>query len=159
MTMAPFSVKKANDSTGFLLWQVTALWQRKIAATLRPLDLTQVQFALLASLLWWSNKKTLLTQSMLAEHTKLDTMMTSQVLRTLEKKGLIERRPHPTDTRAKILSLTKKGRDRAFRAVPAVEKADADFFNATASNILQFNESLRSLIHPSLSKSGETYVE
>ena len=49
--MTPFSVQEADESTGFLLWQVTMLWQRRIAAVLRPQGLTQVQFALLASLL------------------------------------------------------------------------------------------------------------
>lgn len=36
-------------SPGFLLWHVTLRWQRAITAALRPLDLTHVQFVLLAS--------------------------------------------------------------------------------------------------------------
>lgn len=157
--MAPFSVKEANDSTGFLLWQVTALWQRKIAATLRPYGLTQVQFALLASLLWLSNKKTLITQTMLAQHTKLDGMMTSQVLRALEKKGFIERQPHPSDTRAKILSLTALGRKRIWAAVPAVEAADTEFFSAMSVKLKHFNASLRALIQPLHHSQEKVYVE
>src|SRR5260370_30828241 len=34
----------ADDSPGFLLWQVTLRWQRDIATALAPLDLTHVQF-------------------------------------------------------------------------------------------------------------------
>lgn len=146
--IAPFSEKEANDSTGFLLWQVTAVWQRSIAAILRPHGITQVQYALLAGLLWLSNKESLITQAMLARLTKLDSMMTSQVLRTLESKGFVERKLHPIDTRAKILRLTKSGRALAWKTVPDVEKADATFFNTMGSNRKQFNELLRFLINP-----------
>ena len=144
----PFSVQEADESTGFLLWQVTMLWQRRIAAALRPQGLTQVQFALLASLLWLSKKEGLTSQAALARHAKLDIMMTSQVLRTLQAKGLVERKPHPGDTRAKLPVLTRKGRFCAFKAVPAVEKADANFFNAIGSQQTGFNKSLRALINP-----------
>ena len=41
------------------------------------------------------------TQARLASYAHLDIMMTSQVLRTLEKKRLLERASHPTDHRAK----------------------------------------------------------
>jgi DNA-binding MarR family transcriptional regulator len=88
---------------------------------LRPHDLTQVQYALLASLLWLSRTERSITQTMLARHTKLDAMMTSQVLRTLEGKGLVDRNAHPSDARAKILALTRRGRALAWEAVPLVE--------------------------------------
>jgi hypothetical protein len=39
-------------SPGFLLWRVGLAWQRLMTATLKPLDLTHVQFVLLASS-WW----------------------------------------------------------------------------------------------------------
>ena len=144
----PFRSKQASDSTGFLLWQVTVLWQRRIAAALRPHGLTQVQFALLASLLWLSNKESAITQAMLARHAKLDVMMTSQVLRALEKKGFVGRHAHPSDTRAKILSLTKSGKALAWSAIPDVEKADAVFFKTLGVQRKKFNKSLLLLIEP-----------
>ena len=45
-----------EESPGFLLWHVTLRWQREIAAALAPLDLTHVQFALLAAT-WWLNSR------------------------------------------------------------------------------------------------------
>ncbi len=143
---APFSVEQASESSGFLLWQVTALWQRRIASALRSLGLTQVQYALLASLLWMSRTQRMITQAMLARHTKLDMMMTSQVLRTLETRGLLERKPHPTDTRAKVLGLTTEGRKLAWQAVPVVEGVDREFFGALGAQLDRFNRSLLSLI-------------
>ena len=142
----PFSVTEANDSSGFLLFQVTALWQRRVAQALRPLELTQVQYALLASLLWLSRKSEDVTQSRLAAHAKLDVMMTSQVLRALEGRGLLERRPHPSDTRAKALRLTAAGRALTTRAVPAVENADAQFFAALGTARAGLNRNLLALI-------------
>ena len=158
----PFSEKEANDSTGFLLWQVTTIWQRAIAAALRPHGITQVQYALLASLLWLSKKENQITQTRLAQHTQLDVMMTSQVLRALEAKGFVRRLPHPKDTRAKLLSLTKNGKALAFKTVPIVEKADAAFFEALGSRRSQFNQFLLSLMRPAFSKrqkSGGNHVE
>ena len=142
----PFSVNEANDSTGFLLWQVTAIWQRKIAAVLRPHSLTQVQFALLASLLWLSRTENRITQTRLSHHAKLDNMMTSQVLRTLEKKGFLKRELCLKDTRAKILTLTEKGTACVWKVIPEVEKADSDFFNKLNTEHSLFNKSLQSLI-------------
>ncbi len=127
MSELPFS-QHADHATGFLLWQVNALWQRQVAAALKPYGLTQVQFALLASILWLSRVDSQLTQVRIARHAKLDVMMTSQVLRTLEQRGLIERDEHPSDTRAKIITLTPLGIERAHLAIPVVERVDDTFF-------------------------------
>ncbi|MBI3229979.1 MAG: MarR family transcriptional regulator [Burkholderiales bacterium] len=136
----------ANESTGFLLWQVNAIWQRNVAAVLRVHDLTQVQFALLASLMWLEKREDWVTQAMLARHAKLDEMMTSQVLRSLEKRGLIERHPHPRDTRAKHLLLTADGRVKTAEALPKVEMVDMEYFAVLANQRKDFNQALRTLI-------------
>ena len=43
-----------NDSPGFLLWHATLRWQRGVAQALAPLDLTHVQFVLLAATSTWA---------------------------------------------------------------------------------------------------------
>lgn len=142
----PFNQPKASDSTGLLLWQLTTQWQRAINAALKPHGLTQVQFVLLASLLWLAKSEPCITQVMLARHTKLDVMMTSQVLRSLEKRGFILRHPHPSDTRAKMLALTPAGQALAIQAVPAVEGVDEVYFGKMGELKQKFNEQLRILI-------------
>lgn len=117
----------AHDSPGLLLWQVTNTWQAAQRAALRPFDLTHVQFVLLASLTWL-NSDTPVTQRELAEHAHTDAMMTSQVLRVLETKGLIDRRSHPADARARALTATVKGAALANTANAAVEAVDQRFF-------------------------------
>lgn len=143
---SPFSVTQTEDSSGFLLWQTTVVWQRRIVAALRPHELTHTQFVLLASLMWLSQRETRITQTRLAQHAQLDLMMTSQVLRSLEKRGLLNRTEHPTDTRAKVLNLTLEGEQKARAAIPDVERTDHDFFNTLGSQTRVFNQQLVQLI-------------
>src|ERR1041385_8352196 len=93
-----FSVESPDDSSGFLLWQVTNLWQREIKKALEKHGLTHSQFVLLASIHWLTLSKQNVTQILLSSHTKIDPMTTSTVLRTLQKKGLLKRQEHETDT-------------------------------------------------------------
>ena len=62
--------------------------------------------------------------------------MTSQVLRTLEGKGLVERRSDPADARSKAISVTEEGRSLTLRAVREVEAVDHDFFASVDSEHL-----------------------
>ncbi|MFE2923327.1 MarR family winged helix-turn-helix transcriptional regulator [Streptomyces goshikiensis] len=119
---------KPGESPGFLLWHATLRWQRDIAAALTPLDLTHVQFVLLACTWWLNGQGERPNQLAVARQAGTDVKMTSQVLRTLEKKGLIEREVDPADTRAKRLRVTALGAELAPRAIAAVEEVDARFF-------------------------------
>lgn len=117
----------AKESPGFALWRVTNRWQAAQRLALRPFGLTHVQFVLLASLTWLQADEPV-TQHALATHAGTDPMMTSQVLRALESAGYIERRPHPTDRRARELIVTAGGRALADDSVRAVEACDHAFF-------------------------------
>lgn len=139
-----FSFGKAEDSPGYLLWQVTTLWQREIKKRLDELNLTHSQYVLLASLLWLAGQDRPVTQIDLSLHSKIDPMTTSTVLRTLEKKGWVQRAEHPTDTRAKTVVLTPAGIDLVRRAIPVVEQTDLSFFSAT--DVGELNGHLRKLI-------------
>ncbi len=126
--MALSRFEQADDSPGFLLWQLTNLWQQRIRAALTPVGVTHVQFVLLASVAWLEQSGALVTQALLARHAHTDMMMTSQVVRALEEKGFFTRKTHPTDTRAKVVSLTDQGREVARRALVVVEETDERFF-------------------------------
>jgi DNA-binding MarR family transcriptional regulator len=120
-----------DSSPGFLLWHVTLRWQRDMAAALAPLRLTHVQFVLLANTWWLNTHGEWPNQLTVAQRAGTDVKMTSQVLRTLEAKGLLTRDVDPADTRARRLRVTDAGADLAARAIDAVEAADAAFFAAT----------------------------
>ena len=117
-----------GESPGFLLWHATLRWQRDIATALAPLDLTHVQFVLLACTWWLNSQGEHPNQLAVARQAGTDVKMTSQVLRALEQKGLVEREVDPADTRAKRLRVTDTGAALAPRAIAAVESADARFF-------------------------------
>ena len=115
-------------SPGFLLWHATLRWQRGVVATLKPLGLTHVQFVLLASTWWLNEQGERPNQIGLAAFAGTDVKMTSQVIRSLERKGLVECEIDPADTRARRLRVTRRGARLAPRAIAAVEQVDADFF-------------------------------
>ena len=115
-------------SPGFLLWHATLRWQRAVAAGLAPLGLTHVQFVLLACTWWLNAEDGPPTQVALARQAGTDVKMTSQVVRTLEAKGLLVREPDPGDTRAKRMRITAEGAALAPKAVEVVERIDAEFF-------------------------------
>jgi DNA-binding MarR family transcriptional regulator len=117
-----------DESPGFLLWHVTLRWQRQIAAALAPLDLTHVQFVLLATTWWMNSRGEDPNQLSLARQAGTDVKMTSEVLRKLEAKGLILRTVDGADARARRLRVTKHGAKLAGQAVATVEAADDTFF-------------------------------
>jgi len=135
-----------TDSTGFLLWQVTNLWQREIKKALEKFDLTHSQFALLACVHWLTLEKQEATQILLSNHTKIDPMTTSTVLKTLHKKGLIKRQEHQTDTRAKTVTLTELGLKNTRQAIKTVEQFDRHFFGVIDKQLTRFNQNLTELI-------------
>jgi DNA-binding MarR family transcriptional regulator len=114
-----------------LLWRVTLSWQRRIRSVLEPYELTHVQFVLLTSL-WWlaDHEDRPPTQARLAQHAGTDPMMTSQVTRKLEARGLLKRALDPADSRARRLHLTAAGRAVVAQALKDVEAADEDYFAA-----------------------------
>jgi DNA-binding MarR family transcriptional regulator len=141
-----FHFKSPNDSPGYLLGQVTMLWQRTLKKVLDPLDLTQTQFVLLAALGWLSKRNNAVTQVDIANQSNADRMMVSKVLRTLQEKGFITRQEHETDTRAKTIRLTTKGEVVLQKALIKVENADLDFFAGLGTKLSSFNKNMVQLI-------------
>jgi len=141
-----FHFKKPEDSPGYLLGQLTMLWQRRLKRVLDPLDLTHTQFALLCALAWLSGESDTVTQIDIAIQSNADRMMVSKVLRTLEDKKFITRHEHPTDTRAKTIRLTTTGEMLLQKAIVSVETADLDFFGGPGINIKTFNSNMAALI-------------
>jgi DNA-binding MarR family transcriptional regulator len=141
-----FHFKSPNDSPGYLLGQLTMLWQRKLKKVLDPLDLTQTQFVLLAALGWLSKNNNAVTQVDIANQSNSDRMMVSKVLRTLEEKGFITRQEHEKDTRAKTIRLTTSGEIVLQKAIIEVENADLDFFATLDTKLSSFNKNMVQLI-------------
>ncbi len=141
-----FSVDKPEESSGFLLWQVTNLWQREIKKALEQFGITHSQFVLMASIHWLTLQKQEVTQVVLSNHTKIDPMTTSTVLRTLQQKGFVQRQEHQTDTRAKVVVLTENGIEVIKKAVIVVESFDTQFFSVLGEKNNELNSHLLTLL-------------
>jgi len=146
----PFSFEKAEDSTGFLLWQVTNLWQREIRKALEQYALTHSQFVLMASIHWLTFEKQDVNQVLLSSHTKIDPMTTSTILRGLQTRSLLQRKIHLSDTRSKSICLTEKGQTIIEQAVKTVEEFDKVFFNTLGHSSQQFNKQLLRLLNQTI---------
>ena len=72
-------------------------------------------------------------------------MTTSQVLRALERKKLVRRADHPSDSRAYALRPTAAGRRLARQLIHLVERADQEFFAALGGDAARFAAMLREL--------------
>src|SRR5262245_29800455 len=79
---------------------------RRTNAALAPLGLTADQFVLLTALAGGEG----VTQKELVGRTGSDPNTMSEMLARLEAKGLVERRRHAEDGRARSVSLTRRGR-------------------------------------------------
>jgi len=120
--------RSAWEKPGFLLWHATLRWQRAVTAALKPTGLTHVQFVLLASTWFLEDRTGPPSQRELAEHAGTDAMMTSQVVRSLEAEGLVERRTDTRDARVKRLTVTAAGRRAAAQALAVIDGIDREFF-------------------------------
>ncbi len=105
-----------------------------------------MQFVVLACLWWIEDHKQLApTQAQLAQQAGIDPMMTSQVARKLELRGLLERHIDRSDSRARQLSLTRSGRALLKGALAEVDAADELYFGALEQERAGFLAALAAL--------------
>lgn len=134
-------------TAGSLVTRVAHRWTRTVNVALQPLDLTYTQVALLAGIhdLLLDGKP--VTQARLSSYTENDVMMMSKAVRVLETRGLLERRDHPSDSRAKSLVLTKAGSALLKKAQRVVASVDEKFFHAT-SGLDKLRRTLNGIVAP-----------
>lgn len=121
------SHSKPEESLGFLLWHASTYWRSSIEKTLKLFNLTHPQFVVLAATGWLTQKGEHASQAIIGRTAGLDPNTTSQILRSLEAKLLINR-ARSIDERSKTPYLTSEGAEILKKALPAVEKTDSAFF-------------------------------
>lgn len=140
-----FNLGNPNDDIGYLMWRITKIWQRGKNRILDEFGLTGPQLELLGAIYHMSRFKIETTQIVLSQETDIDPMTTSTILRNLQKKGLISRRESTTDTRARIVEVTKSGSDLFEKAIIKVKKShnklleniDKETLRVQLQNLLQ----------------------
>jgi DNA-binding MarR family transcriptional regulator len=119
-------------AAGSMFARVAHRWTRAVNVALQPLDLTYTQVALLDGIQDLVSDGAPVTQARLSTHTENDVMMMSKAVRVLEMRGLLDRREHPSDSRAKSLVLTKSGAAVLKKAQRVIASVDETFFEETA---------------------------
>jgi DNA-binding MarR family transcriptional regulator len=124
-TSQPSSV---GAGPGLLMTVASFKWQRSANEALDELDLSPTQFAMLSGIDALSSQEDSITQTKLARFVGADMMLTSKHVRELEARDLVNREEHPTDTRARSLSLTREGSALLKKAIRVVTRVDKSVF-------------------------------
>jgi DNA-binding MarR family transcriptional regulator len=128
----PLPGHESAPPAGFWLHQAALTWRAQLDVRLRPLGLTPTQFLLLSSADRLERRAGPATQQEVAQQAGADRMMTSKVLRLLEKRGLLSRTAHESDARSVRVALSMDGRALAERAAAIAREFDDAFFGAGA---------------------------
>jgi DNA-binding MarR family transcriptional regulator len=106
---------------GYLLRQAWHTLRGALDEALRPQGLTSAQYAVLSVLAHDDGA----SGADLARACNTTPQAMTGVLATLERSGLVSRRPHPTHGRILQVSLTDEGSHRLASATPAVRALEA----------------------------------
>lgn len=95
-----------HNSPGPLIRRSHQIGLSIFAEKFKDIDMTPLQF----SIMWTLNQHPGLDQITLAKHVALDRATGSNIVTRLEAKGYLSRKTNPENKRAKLVSLTKKGK-------------------------------------------------
>jgi DNA-binding MarR family transcriptional regulator len=121
-----------------LVMETRSEWRRKVAAA------TGLPFSRVRAL--WRLERGPSTLAELAHDMGTDAPATTVLINSLEQRGLVKRSPHPTDRRAKQVSLTATGR-RMVRVVETItDQPPAALEGLPASELERLRKTLEKLV-------------
>jgi DNA-binding MarR family transcriptional regulator len=109
-----------RPTVGYQVWRLSMKWRTAVDVVVEPLGLTHAQYAVLASLRGMARSGTHPSQRELADHTGLDPIYISKLVRAMERSELIERSRDDHDARAVRLTVTRHGAKVADQAIGRV---------------------------------------
>jgi MarR family transcriptional regulator for hemolysin len=115
----------ATADLAFLLGHAGHVLTTELTAQLEELGITQRGYCVLSKAANGDR-----TQIRLAELCQMDKTTMVVTVDELEKAGLVERRPAPTDRRARLIVLTAEGRETVDRAAKIVDGTYRDVLSA-----------------------------
>jgi DNA-binding MarR family transcriptional regulator len=120
----PFVHDALTGYTGFLLSRMGMVTMKHFAEHLEPLGLNTRLWGAMNVL----EAEGAITQHALGACVGIDPSSMVATIDELESKGLVERRPHPSDRRAHALHLTRKGRETLARGREVARVAHEELF-------------------------------
>ncbi|MCO6466275.1 MAG: winged helix-turn-helix transcriptional regulator [Bradyrhizobiaceae bacterium] len=125
-----------QTSVGYLFSAVAMRWSHAAREALESSGISPSQYVMLCGIVHLSTADEVVTQTTLSRHVGMDQMAVSMNVRTLEEKGMVQRQVHPTDSRARLLLVTRKGLSVLKQAQAAVAVVDETVFTpATAEKL------------------------
>lgn len=109
---------KLDNQLCFALYACSKDVVRRYKPFLDELDLTYTQY--IAMMVMWEHKK--LTVKQMGEYLYLDSGTLTPLLKTLEKKGFVERNRSREDERSLVVSVTEEGLQLRERALSVPKK-------------------------------------
>lgn len=127
MAGTPTTKEKAEpvsrDDLGFLLAKATQRWNELLAERFAAAGYSNISPSY-GSILLPLYEEDGLRMGELARRARLSKQTMTEMIRRLERDGLVERRPDPADGRASLICLT--ARSRRFKPTAAATLADLD---------------------------------
>jgi DNA-binding MarR family transcriptional regulator len=97
------SSSPVDPSFGLLVYEISHQMRKRLEQRAKGLGLTRAQWQALGKL----KRHAELSQAQLADMLDLEPITISRLLDRMEEAGLISRRPHPTDRRIRLVSVTE----------------------------------------------------
>jgi DNA-binding MarR family transcriptional regulator len=130
---------------GHLLKQAQFRFTGLTTAALAPLGIMPMEWA---ALLRFDDQR-LLSQAAVAQQLGIDRTTMVGLVDELERKGLVQRRPHSEDRRKNVVELTVAGRTLKQRAAEKVDECEREFLSALSkADAQQFRAALQTVIAP-----------
>jgi DNA-binding MarR family transcriptional regulator len=93
----------------------------------KAMGLTGMQFAVMMGVAY-QQKRDGVTIRALADHVQLASTHVTTEVGALTRRGLLSKRPHPTDRRSVLVCLTKEGEDAIREIIPLVRRVNDRLF-------------------------------
>jgi DNA-binding MarR family transcriptional regulator len=133
----------ARARLGFLLKHVQLGYAALGGAALAPYGIDGRELAVLSFL----SQQSLLSQQEVARRLGVDRTTMVALVDALERRGLVERSPHPDDRRKNVVALTAAGRETMAGAALAADDAERRFLEPLGeAGAQQLKEALRILL-------------
>ena len=110
-----------SKSAGYLANHMARLFERELFRRIDPIGLAPAQFMTLLEL--WEGDG--ITQQNLRLRLDVEQATMANTLKRMERDGMITRRPHATDKRARLIYLTDKAHALHHQAITAAKALNA----------------------------------
>jgi MarR family transcriptional regulator, organic hydroperoxide resistance regulator len=122
---------------GYTLMHAAQTWRTEATAILKPHGLTVPQFLVVMALYrQLRHEWPPLRQSEVGVRLGMDANTTSQIVRGLERHGILTRTRHPDDARARALALTASGAATARAASVDARRLNDTYFSVISADRL-----------------------